>query len=154
MEPVYKGMPPTDRTFDVGKWGSIRCGGRCKDDYARIVIHRQGDATHYVKLQRAAVESLSAVERILDDKGFHQHPYVYVTGHGWRACSDQDALYRSDSKRFADPDVTAHTRGLAIDVDMNQDTDKLKVIHRELMARHWFQARADEPWHYSFGIQV
>lgn len=151
MEPAYSGMPAANRTYEIGKWGNIRLGGACKDDYARIIVYEQ-DGQHYLKLQRAAIESIKAVEVILADKGFKQHPFVYVTGHGWRACSDQAALYATSHTRYAPPSSSIHCRGLAIDVDMNQDAKKRKVIRNELLARHWFQSRpSDEPWHYSFG---
>lgn len=152
MQPEYIGMPPTDRVYEVGKLGQIRCGGKCKDDYARIVILHQ-DPTHYLKLQQAAADSIKIVQNGLSST-FPQHPFVFCTGNGWRACADQAALYAEDSKRYAAPSTTAHCRGLAIDVDQNQDAIKLHMIHRLLSERHWFQTRTDEPWHYSFGISV
>jgi len=150
-EPLATGMPAKDTDVKVlrpnGKdaWGRIRFGGPCKDDYFRIQIYHQ-DAQRYVKLQRAAIASLQAAEEVLNAK-------IYVTG-SWRSCSLQAKLRRSDPKRFADPNTTAHCRGLAIDVSQNQTAKKLAKIDRELRIRHWHQARTDEPWHYSFGIQV
>lgn len=155
--PLFVGMPPTDRTFVVprtgtmdpkDRWGEIRCGGPCKDDYARINIHVQ-DAQHFLKLQQAAINSIEAAEAQLKFK-------VICTG-SHRSCATQAALFKTNTpsnQRFANPNTTAHTRGLAIDV--NQDLPKLKLsaIHDALIARHWHQARSDEPWHYSFGIQV
>lgn len=146
MPPKYDGMPPTDRTYDVGRWGEIRCGGPCRDDYGRIVIYHQSPA-RYVKLQKAAIESLKDAEQDVRQK-------IWVTG-SWRSCSLQRQLRASDPSRFADPNETAHTRGLAIDVSQNQTGSDLRAIHKALISRWWFQARpSDEPWHYSFGIQV
>ena len=144
-EPVYVGMPNIDRRFDVGHWGEIRCGGRCRDDYGRLeTVHQDG---RVITLQRAALDSFKSAEKEVGG-------LIRLTG-AFRACSYQTALYRSDSGRFANPDTSAHCRGLAIDVSTNQAADKLKRIRATLMERHWHQARpTDEPWHYSFGLQV
>lgn len=143
--PVFVGMPPTDRVFTVNPWGRIRCGGLCKDNYARIRhYHHDGQV---VTLQQAALASFREAE---DACGF---PLV-VTG-SIRSCSQQTALWRSDPARFAPPNITAHCRGLAIDVSQAQAKVKLAKVNRALRARGWHQARPiDEPWHYSFGIDV
>lgn len=148
--PVYEGMPLTDRTFDVpkaagGSWGEIRCGGPCKDDYNRIVTWHHNE--HVWTLQRAAMESLKdASEKV----GFD----IVCTG-TIRSCDLQTKLYNGDHNRFAPPDKTAHTRGLAIDVSMALSWLRRRRIRRALLARGWHQSRpTDEPWHYSFGIQV
>ena len=152
-EPLYYGMPPVEKRFRVpkpngGTWGEIICGGPCKDDYARIQIYNQIPGQRYIKLQAAAVRSLQAAEAASGYK-------ILITGSGWRSCELQAQLYKSDPNRFAHPDKTAHTRGLAIDVDMTQSLTRRKAIHRALLHRHWHQSRPDdEPWHYSFGIQV
>lgn len=138
-------MPPKDTTFDT-EFGQIRCGGSCKDDYGRIIAF-QNRAGQILKLQRAAADSLEAVETKL---GFA----VKVTG-AHRACAYQAELYASDPNRFADPSKTGHTRGLAIDVDTGQSWLRRKRIGRQLAAKGWHQSRpTDEPWHYSYGIQV
>lgn len=153
MNPLYLGMPPTERKYRVkranGKsWGEIVCGGPCNDDYARIEIYHQIPGQAYVKLQAAALRSFKDAEDAINGK-------ILLTGSGWRACSTQSALYRSDPSRYANPNTTGHTRGLAIDVSMNQSLTKLKAIKKALLWRHWHQSRPDdEPWHYSFGIQV
>lgn len=145
-EAVFIGMPLHDRTFEVGHWGNIRCGGPCKDDYARIkVFHDAGGRV--VVLQAAALESFRSSEQ---DLGF---PIVLTGSH--RACSQQRTLWLSDPNRFANPDTTAHTRGLAIDVSTAIADRRKAKIKAALTARHWHQARpVDEPWHWSFGIQV
>jgi hypothetical protein len=153
MEPVYVGMPVTARTFVVrkdqgGSWGEIRCGGPCKDDYADIIVYHQVPGQRYVKLQAAAMASFKAAERALGKK-------IFITGTGWRSCSEQTYLYSTDHSRYAPPATTGHCRGLCIDVDMNQTEEKLARIHRELAVREWYQARPDdEPWHFSMGLKV
>lgn len=69
-----------------------------------------------------------------------------------RTCATQALLYASDPHRYARPDVTGHTRGLAIDVDQGQ---AIAMIHRALIGAGWKQVRPDdEPWHYSYGVTV
>ncbi len=150
--PLYDGMPPTEREFTVpkpveGRWGRIICGGTCRDDYARIEIYHQVPGVRYVKLQRAALHSFQAAEQVL---GFP----ILLTGVAWRSCAVQRSLWLSDKARYAHPDVTAHTRGLAIDVDQGQSAVRLAKIHKALIYRHWHQSRPDEPHHLSFGIET
>jgi hypothetical protein len=158
MKPVYEGMPSLDRRFEVpkaggGTWGTIRCGGPCKDDYARIDIYHQVPGTRFVKLQKAALDSFRSAEVAVGGGG-GKIGLIFLTG-SWRSCSLQAELYRSDTHRFAPPESTAHCRGLAIDVSQNQDPKKLAAIDEELLQRAWHKARPDdEPWHYSFGIEV
>jgi hypothetical protein len=146
--PVYVGMPPVDKVYTVGEWGRIRCGGRCKDDYARIRLYDQPpQGGSPIKLQAAALASFKAAEKAV---GFT----IVLTG-SWRACSYQRELYAADESRYAPPDKTAHCRGLAVDVSTALSAPKQKKLCAALLARGWHQARpTDEPWHYSFGIQV
>jgi hypothetical protein len=145
-EPVYVGMPDVNRIFTVGHWGEIRCGGPCKDDYARIQVDTR-HAGGLVKLQKAALESFQNAEQEL---GYE----IELTG-SWRSCSTAHLLYARDSARYAPPDKGAHMRGLAIDVTTAYSVVKKKEILAALAKRHWHQARpTDEPWHHSFGIQV
>jgi len=137
--PVYDGMPPTATSFTVGT-GVIFCGGPCKDDYANIesaTILGQS-----VKLQKPAMDSFIAAAN--EVKG------IKLSG-SWRSCVAQTSYYNSDPNRYAPPNVTAHVRGLAIDVDTGGSQT---ALHTALSKRGWFQARADEPWHYSYGIKV
>jgi hypothetical protein len=72
-----------------------------------------------------------------------------------RSCSTQARLYKSDPNRYADPKITGHTRGLAIDVDQSQGSSNLKLIHYNLLAEGWVQVRPDdEPWHYSYFVEI
>lgn len=141
--PAFTGMPKVDRTYTIHPYGSIRLGGPCRDDYARIVTRHYGANDRLtVTLQRAAMDSfLEASAKV--------GPIVLTGSH--RTCAQQTALYKSDPRRFASPDGTAHTRGLAIDVSTAVSPDRAREVHRALTNRGWFQARADEPWHYSFG---
>jgi hypothetical protein len=139
-------MPATDRRFEVRPWGTIRCGGPCRDDYERIKSF-QNRAGQIVTLQEAARDSFLDAERKL---GFA----IVLTG-SIRTCERQAELYRSDPQRFADPAKTGHTRGLAIDVSTNLSWLKRRRIKWALANRGWHQSRpTDEPWHYSFGIEV
>jgi LAS superfamily LD-carboxypeptidase LdcB len=141
-------MPPTDRQYVVdlhdGKHHAIRCGGPCRDNYTRIVIH--DDEGQIVKLQRAAWLTFHDAEIALGSQ-------IGITG-SWRSCAYQRQLYAADHNRYAPPDKTAHVRGLAIDVSQAQPPAKLAKVRGLLIARRWYQARIDEPWHYSYGIEV
>lgn len=145
--PVAIGMPATDRVVQVpkagpGTWGVIRLGGDCRDDYARIkTFHDSGGRV--IVLQEAALESFKAAE---DACGFP----IVCTGTA-RACDIQRRLWLSDRSRFAEPSQSYHCRALAIDVSTDQPSRKLAAIHDALTSRSWHQARADEPWHWSFG---
>jgi hypothetical protein len=145
-EPVYVGMPSTDRVFEVKPWGNIRCGGPCRDDYDRIAAF-QNRGGQIIRLQKAARDSFLAAEKKL---GFP----IMVTG-TLRECAQQFELWKSDPGRFAAPQSTAHTRGLAIDVSQAQSLYRRTRIKWALRNRGWHQSRPDdEPWHYSFGIRV
>lgn len=139
------GMPSTDTILEVGRFGKIRIGGPCRDDYLRIVVDGR-HAGGLVKLQAAAMDSFHDAEKAL---GFE----IILTG-SWRACADQAALYRKDSARYADPDKTGHTRGICVDVSTALGRWRLHKIEQALGARHWHRARTDEPWHWSFGCWV
>lgn len=158
-EPVFNGMPPTDRVLTV-TWqangpkvtGKIRCGGVCNDSYDRIE-HHTGVGGQIITLQHAAMESFLAASAAVAARRAPK-ALIICTGTA-RACSYQASLYRSDPTRYANPDTSAHCRALAIDVSMNQSARQLRLIHKALMARGWHQARpSDEPWHFSFGIEV
>ena len=124
----------------VTRWGVVRRSSVCKDDWGNIrSIPRVG---YTLKLQRPALRSFRAAERALGRE-------IKLTG-SWRSCAYQMTKYHSDPNRFAHPNVTLHTQGLAIDVSTAQGgQDK---IRRALKRRGWSQSRPDdEPWHYSFG---
>jgi LAS superfamily LD-carboxypeptidase LdcB len=125
--------------------GVIFYGGPCKDDYANMRIYDQPPkGGSPIKLQGPALRSLKDAEKKLGKP-------IYLTG-SWRSCAYQRELYTRDPKRYAHPDGTFHTRGLAIDVSQSQSKTKLARIHSLLTKRGWKQARSDEPWHYSYWI--
>lgn len=121
------------------RWGVVKRADVCKDDWANIVEKpREG---YKLKLQAPAMRSFRKAERALGRE-------IKLTG-SWRACSTQAALYQTDPNRFAHPNSTLHTQGLAIDVSTAQRGQK--KIRRALLKRGWSQSRpVDEPWHYSF----
>ncbi len=152
-EPDFKPRPPLARTMPYyatssdTPWGTIYYGGACRDSYGNIHIYRQ-DAQHYLKMQQPAINSIKQAENHINGK-------IYCTGSGWRSCTVQAQLWRADPGRYANPSTTAHTRGLAIDINMYQSSEKRAAIKRALLNLGWHQAREyDEPWHYSFGIEV
>lgn len=137
------------------KYGTIFHRPTCKDDWKNIVErHRErkdGTLVPYttLTLQEPAILSIRAVERELSRpwKKF----YVRVTG-TIRSCEYQAALYATDPKRYAHPNSTLHTHGLAIDVHTAYLTEKLR---RALIKHGWEQSRpVDEPWHFSFKLKA
>src|SRR5262249_22603847 len=143
-EPVYHGMPPTERGFEVGHYGRIRCGGACKDDYRRIVLYHDGGLL-IAKLQDAAMASYKDAVKALGRP-------IHLTGIGWRSCEDQKRLHAQDPSRFAPADQSAHCRGLAI--DLSTVSPFFKKARKLLEDRRWYLARPSEPWHLSFGIEA
>lgn len=121
------------------RWGVVYRADVCRDDWGNIVEKvRDG---YRLKLQRPALKSYRAAEAAIGRE-------IVLTG-SWRACSTQAALYKQDPNRFAHPNSTLHTQGLAIDVSTAQP-DQARI--REVLTRRgWHQSRpVDEPWHYSF----
>lgn len=97
------------------------------------------EAGNRVVLQTPAAASFKAVER---DYG----PFR-ITGSS-RTCEFQEAAYKKDPNRYAPPDTTRHTRGLAIDVHTGDITNRLNT---SLAAHGWRRSRpTDEPWHWSY----
>lgn len=100
-------------------------------------------------LQGPAIESIKAVER--DISGPFIRQYIRVTG-SIRTCEQQMALWLSDKSRFAHPNSTLHTQGLAIDVHTDFLSAKLK---NSLLKHGWHQSRPDdEPWHFSYRLEA
>jgi hypothetical protein len=141
-------------------YGVIHYGGACRDDYGNLVIYDQPPkGGSPVKLQAPAMRAFKAAERRyaracgwsearIKREGGRPIP---LSG-SWRSCAYQRELYESDRNRYASPDGTMHTRGLAVDVSTgapNQDK-----IRRALKNEGWHQARSDEPWHYSFSVSA
>lgn len=128
------------------KYGKIHdVTGPCDDDYTNMKLLHTGNG-QTVKLQGPALLSYEAAAKIT--KG------IPLTG-SWRSCAYQAQLYASDAPahtRYAPPDGTAHTRGLAIDVSTAIPATRFRAIHDALLAHGWHQPRADEPWHHSFRV--
>ena len=129
-------------------FGRIYFGGECKDDYPNIVIYDQPPkGGRPIKLQRSACRSFREAERRLGK-------LILLTG-SWRSCAYQRELYELDDDRYAHPDVTLHTRGLAVDVSTAQSKRRLRKIRRHLTDLGWKQVRPDdEPWHYSYVLMA
>ena len=134
------------------RYGDVFRSSVCKDDFSNMItktVKRRGKGGYSVRytLQKPAVTSLRAVARELGGP-FRQMP-VKVTGTS-RTCEYQAALYAKDPHRYASPNGTLHTQGLAIDVDMNF-LAKFPQTKRLLLEHGWHQSRPDdEPWHFSF----
>lgn len=126
----------------VSKWtryGRAFRSTLCKSDWSNIV---EKDREGYVlKLQAPAMRSYRLAERALGKE-------IRLTG-SWRSCAYQAELYSRDPSRYAHPNTTLHTQGLAIDVSTNMDLSRVRPL---LLKRGWTQTRpVDEPWHFSFG---
>jgi hypothetical protein len=128
--------------------GTIHYGGPCKDDYPNIQLYQQRKADGpVVKLQGPAMRAFKAAEVRVGRE-------IPLTG-SWRSCANQAQLYASDPQRYADPAITAHTRGLAIDVSTAIGLLMKMKVKRALKAEGWKQVRPDdEPWHWSFKVCV
>jgi hypothetical protein len=130
------------------RYGVVNHSSICKDDWDNIQTIRMGPSAEY-KLQISAIRSLRAVAK--DVGGPWQPKPVRVTG-TWRSCAYQWQLYRSDPSRYAHPNTTLHTQGLAIDVHTDFLTQEVK---QSLLSHGWKQARpTDEPWHFSFRLKA
>lgn len=136
------------------RYGTVFHSDHCKDDWANIVT--RGPQKRFgtkvipfttLTLQRPAMQSLRAVEQ--DISGPFVRQYIRATG-TIRTCEQQMALWLSDKERFAHPNSTLHTQGLAIDVHTGFLNEKLR---KSMLAHGWHQARpSDEPWHFSFRL--
>lgn len=157
------GWTPTARRYKT-EFGLIYYGGTCKDDYANMTIYDQGGGKQIVELQGPAMRSFKAAQVGYAKKsGWSKdrirknpdgRPIIILPG-SKRSCATQRRLYASDPNRYANPNVTGHTRGLAIDVSQNQTAKDLANIKEALMNHGWNRVRPDdEPWHYSFFVEV
>ena len=139
--------------------GIIFYGGPCKDDYENMEVYDQPPEGQglILKLQSPAMTAFKAAEvRFGEQTGrpAKWRPILVLPGTN-RTCSTQRTLRARDPGRYADPDVTGHTRGLAIDVSQAQPRVNLDIIHECLTAEGWERVRPDdEPWHYSFGVMI
>ena len=152
--------------------GVIFYGGPCKDDYENMEVYDaspRGSGLVLV-LQRPALRALlEAQVRFARRSGWRKEriekhtvrvgakkvpegrPIIVLPGSN-RTCATQAALYKRDPRRYAAPQFTGHTRGLAIDVSQTQSN--LSVIRTALLQEGWKQARSDEPWHYSYDVSI
>ena len=130
------------------RYGTVYHSPVCKDDWDNIkTFSFEGVTGATYTLQRPAIRSLRAVARDLG--GPWKPAPVIVTG-TIRSCAQQAALYAMDPSRYANPNATLHTQGLAIDVHTGHLNDK---IRKSLLAHGWHQSRPDdEPWHFSFRL--
>lgn len=135
-------------------YGVVRHSDTCKDDFKNmktVVRLRAGTRKEVpytrMTLQEPAILSIRAVEKKLS-KPWRKF-YVRVTGSN-RSCAYQAALYATDKDRYAHPDKTLHTQGLAIDVHTGYLSEKLR---KALLEEGWNQSRpVDEPWHFSYKL--
>ncbi len=138
------------------RYGTVFHRSTCKDDWANIRTRStrrrfKGNGSEIpftqLTLQGPALESIKAIEK--DISGPFVRQYVRATG-TIRTCEQQMQLWLSDKNRFAHPNSTLHTQGLAIDVHTDFLTEKLR---KSFLAHGWHQSRPDdEPWHFSFRL--
>jgi hypothetical protein len=93
-----------------------------------------------VRLQPSAAASIASIETQLGKR--------LQIGQGWRSCAEQKSGHDKDPGRFASPCSSLHVEGLAIDYVGTPPAD----VRAALLGAGWHQPRADEPWHYSFGL--
>ena len=145
-------------------YGYVRYGGPCRDSYpsfrtldqfpendGNVVLTLQGPAMRAFKAAqvRYAKRSWSAKRFKANPDG---RPIIILAGTN-RSCATQRALYASDPNRYANPNVTGHTRGLAIDRSNAQPY--LSIVDQCLAAEGWNRTRPDdEPWHWSFHVTI
>lgn len=153
-------------------YGYVHYGNGCEDSYPNMVVYDASPRGHglVLTLQRPAMRALLAAQvRYAKRSGWTKvrierntvkvggkvylegRPIIILPGTN-RTCETQAALYRSDSSRYARPEITGHTRGIAIDRSNAQPN--LKVIDECLFAEGWRRVRSDETWHWSFGYVI
>jgi hypothetical protein len=147
-------------------YGTIHYGPEaCKDDYPNLVRLDQfpkADGNVILVLQRPAMRAFIAAQvRYAKQTGWSKkqltnnpngRPIIILAGTN-RTCATQRALYARDSSRYAHPNTTGHTRGLAIDRSNAQPN--LAIIDRCLAAEGWNRTRPDdESWHWSFHLTI
>lgn len=134
----------------------------CTDTYRNFVTYDQGGGHTVLTLQRPAMRAFVAAQvRYAKREGWSRErlernpegrPILVLPGTN-RSCETQLRLWRSDPSRYASPDVTGHTRGIAIDLDTSQAN--FDIVRSCLRAEGWKWVRPDdEIWHASFGLAV
>ena len=145
--------------------GFIYYGGPCRDNYRNFRTLDQfpeKDGNVILVLQGPAMRAFKAAQvRYAKQTGWSAarlkrnpdgRPIIILAGTN-RSCTTQAALYRSDQNRYANPNITGHTRGLAIDRSNAQPN--LKIVDACLAAEGWHRTRPDdEPWHWSFHVTI
>ena len=153
--------------------GIIHYGGPCKDDYPNMErLDQDPDGANIILvLQRPAMKAFLAaqvryarksgwskerIERNTVRIGTKRYPVgrtiVILPGTN-RTCATQTALFRKDPNRYAAPQITGHTRGLAIDRSNAQPN--LAIVDQCLRLEGWTRTRPDdEPWHHSYGVTI
>lgn len=144
-------------------YGIIHYGPECKDDYKNFVTYNQAGPHTIITLQRPAMKSFWAAEiryakklgwsdKRIEENGGRGRAILVLPGTN-RTCETQLRLWREDPDRYAHPDTTGHTRGLALDLDQRQPN--LNIIHRALKEEGWEWVRPDdEPWHCSYFVTI
>jgi hypothetical protein len=116
--------------------------------YPNINLYKQ-TKTRNIVLQGPAIRAFKAAEERVAKPG---KKHILITGEGYRDYWLQRSLWLSDPGRYANPDSSMHTEGLAVDVDQNQGSGRLANIKKALVAEGWHQSVAGEPWHFSFKV--
>jgi len=146
-------------------YGTIRYGGPCRDTYPSFITLDQfpkNDGNVILVLQGPAMRAFKAAQvRYAKQTGWSKkqldnspagRPIIILAGTN-RSCATQRALYASDPNRYANPNITGHTRGLAI--DRSNDQPYLPIVDRCLAAEGWNRTRPDdEPWHWSYFLTI
>lgn len=164
------GWTSTERRYRT-PYGDIYYGGPCRDNYRNMLAYNQAGPHTVFSYQRPAMRAWLAAQvryarrsgwtkrRIenthvmLGGKRYTEGKPIFVVAGTNRSCSLQASLYRQDPGRYAKPEYTGHTRGLAADV--HQDQDGLGVIYECLAAENWERSRPDdEPWHWTYWVKV
>lgn len=134
--------------------GIVYYGGACRDHYPNFETYDQPGNHTVLTLQRPAMKAFRAAEERYQAKT-NKSKFILVLSGTNRSCATQTALYRSDTSRYAPPQYTGHTRGLAIDVDQRQGLANLRMIYTALLNEGWKKARpTDEPWHLSYWVSI
>lgn len=163
---------PVERPIKT-RLGVIHYGGPCRDDYPNMErLDQDPDGANVIlTLQRPAMKAfLAAQVRFAKKSGWSEERInrttVRIGGKRYpvgrrivilagtnRTCATQTALYRKDPNRYAAPQITGHTRGLAIDRSNIQL--RLADVDQCLKLEGWTRTRPeDEPWHWSYGVTI
>jgi hypothetical protein len=105
--------------------------------------------TRHVVLQGPALRAFKAAEERVATKS---KPFILITGSGYRSYDLQKELWDTDHFRYADPDLSNHVEGLAVDVDQGQGRFRLAKVNKALRAEGFVFAVPGEPWHASFHL--